>query len=322
MNPIRFDFPAATLTALADALHPDPFYAALTPDASADPATWRDSLRAYFGYALVEARAYGKVELIAEQDGGAALWLLPQAPGVAETLQQTKNAALEKILAPRGFENYRAIIAAMTPYAERVAPPNAWYLSILGVAPPLQNQGLGAKLIAVTLAQAAQQFNAPHRRHGHSYCPDSILNCDTVQVRKLTLLLHPRRVLQNHAVPVRVLERFAARIPIRIKRRNGFVPMRSHAFHPRAPFRFVGQIKHNQIVLRWRASHVVSVRVCKFKMVRRARFAQHDAVETFMVLKRRKHIQAQTIAIKFYNFVHAVRRPRHAQMRKHEFSFI
>ncbi|MCG3140291.1 MAG: hypothetical protein HDKAJFGB_01337 [Anaerolineae bacterium] len=157
MNPTRFDFPAATLTALADALHPDPFYAALTPDASADPATWRDSLRAYFGYALVEARVYGKVELIADQDGGAALWLLPQAPGVAETLQQTKNAALEKILAPRGFENYRAIIAAMALRTERVAPPNAWYLSILGIAPPLQNQSLGAKLVAVTLAQADAQ---------------------------------------------------------------------------------------------------------------------------------------------------------------------
>ncbi len=140
------------MDALADALHPDPFYAALTPTEN-DGAAWREPLRAYFAYALDEARAYGMVE-VAAHGAGAALWLLPQADGVAAKLQQIKNAALEKILTPRGFENYRAIIAAMTPHAERAAPPDAWYLSILGVAPSAQNQGVGAQLVARTLARA------------------------------------------------------------------------------------------------------------------------------------------------------------------------
>lgn len=155
---MKFQKPFAieTLDALTDALHPDPFYAALTPEGNANDA-WREILRAYFAVALDEARVYGIVELVRETRAGAAIWLLPQAEPVAEKMQERKNAALEKILTPRGFENYRAIIAAMTPHAERVVPRDAWYLSILGIAPHLQNQGLGAQLLAPTLALADAQ---------------------------------------------------------------------------------------------------------------------------------------------------------------------
>lgn len=146
--------PAATLDALADALHPDPFYAALTPAAGADPTSWRKPLRAYFAYALEEAYQYGVVETAESGDAGAALWLLPQAEGVAEQIQETKNAAMEKILSPRGFENYITVLAAMAPHAGRVVPRDAWYLSILGIAPSLQGRGIGARLLAPTLALA------------------------------------------------------------------------------------------------------------------------------------------------------------------------
>lgn len=157
MSVRRLDNASTTLDALADALHPDPFYAALTPEATSDAAKWRETLRAYFAVALIEARAYGIVEFDRENYAGAALWLLPQAQAIAETMQQTKNAALEKILTPRGFENYRAIVEAMAPHAARVVPPNAWYLSILGIAPSLQGQGIGTILLTPTLAQADVQ---------------------------------------------------------------------------------------------------------------------------------------------------------------------
>ena len=149
--------PPAALDALADALHADPFYAALTPEANAHPDAWRELLRAYFAVAFEEADAFGKIEYALPARAGAAIWLLPQTRATAAHLQQNKNAALEKILTPRGFENYRAIIETMTPHAERIVPHNAWYLSILGIAPHLQNQGIGAKLLAPTLAQADAQ---------------------------------------------------------------------------------------------------------------------------------------------------------------------
>ena len=38
--------------------------------------------------------------------------------------------------------------------AETAVPKDAWYLSILGVAPSEQGKGLGARLLAPTLAEA------------------------------------------------------------------------------------------------------------------------------------------------------------------------
>ena len=42
----------------------------------------------------------------------------------------------------------------MSPLAEKHVPANAWYLSILGVSPSSQGQGLGVKLLLPTLAEA------------------------------------------------------------------------------------------------------------------------------------------------------------------------
>lgn len=43
----------------------------------------------------------------------------------------------------------------MAPRAARVVPHNAWYLSIIGILPTAQGRGLGAKLLAGTLAEAS-----------------------------------------------------------------------------------------------------------------------------------------------------------------------
>jgi ribosomal protein S18 acetylase RimI-like enzyme len=154
MIPQTFFIPPAALDALVGALENDPFYAALTPDADIADARRRAILREYFAYALHEGNAYGVVTIEAETNAGAAIWLLPQADGVAQKLQATKNAALKNILSPRGFENYVAMIEAMSPHAERVVPRRAWYLSILGIAPARQGKGLGKRLLAPTLADA------------------------------------------------------------------------------------------------------------------------------------------------------------------------
>jgi ribosomal protein S18 acetylase RimI-like enzyme len=43
----------------------------------------------------------------------------------------------------------------MAPLAARVAPRDAWYLSIIGILPSAQGRGLGATLLAGTLAEAS-----------------------------------------------------------------------------------------------------------------------------------------------------------------------
>jgi ribosomal protein S18 acetylase RimI-like enzyme len=53
------------------------------------------------------------------------------------------------------MENYRGILRHMAPLAARVVPRGAWYLSIIGTLPSAQGRGLGAALLAGTLAEAS-----------------------------------------------------------------------------------------------------------------------------------------------------------------------
>ena len=55
----------------------------------------------------------------------------------------------------RGMENYHRIVRYMTALAAQAIPHSAWYLSIVGILPSAQGRGLGATLLAGTLAEAS-----------------------------------------------------------------------------------------------------------------------------------------------------------------------
>ena len=147
-------------TALAEALRDDPFYAAITVDFETDETARHAALTEYCRYSLREGRQIGTVIILDENPHGAAIWNLPQPHDVAEQAMQAKQAAFAALLSPRGFDNYRAILSFMEPTAQAVIPANTWYLSILGVAPQRQSQGLGRSLLAPTLRQADQNSSS------------------------------------------------------------------------------------------------------------------------------------------------------------------
>ncbi|MBT9511442.1 MAG: GNAT family N-acetyltransferase [Acidovorax sp.] len=140
--------------ALAEALKDDAFYQAVTIDHAADPALRHRVLAHYFVLALDEARAVGEVHLAG--DDGAALWLTPEAPVSHRALHgERRTQALSQLLGAVGFGHYQHIGAAM----EAQVPADlhgAWYLSILGVRPAAQGQGLALRLLQPTLARADQ----------------------------------------------------------------------------------------------------------------------------------------------------------------------
>ncbi len=139
------------VTALAEALIADPFYAAVTIDRESDEAARRAILAEYCRYSLREGYQIGTVTL---DSFGAAIWNLPQSPDVAEQALRVKHAVFEALLGARGFDAYRTIIDFMEPTAHGVVPDGSWYLSILGVAPQRQGQGLGRILLEPTLHAA------------------------------------------------------------------------------------------------------------------------------------------------------------------------
>src|SRR3954468_19008941 len=140
--------------ALADALIVDPFYLAISVDFEHDMHQRKAVLAAYFGYSMGEAARSGRCLVPDDPALGAAAWLLPRADDVDATESAAKSAFLAGTLGPRGLANYHRIVEFMSARAPAVVPAGAWYLSILGIAPAAQDRGIGARLLAPTLAEA------------------------------------------------------------------------------------------------------------------------------------------------------------------------
>jgi GNAT superfamily N-acetyltransferase len=142
--------------ALARSLLDDPFYWAITEDFGEDLPARKRALIRYFHYSLEEAERTGRCVIAPDPSLGAAAWLLPRSPEVATAESVVKSAYLASALGPRGVENYYRIVRYMAPLAAKVVPADAWYLSIIGILPSAQGRGLGATLLAGTLAEASR----------------------------------------------------------------------------------------------------------------------------------------------------------------------
>ena len=147
---------AQASAALAASLIDDPFYWAITDDLGDNLAARRRALSRYFEYSLGEAQRTGRCVFAPDPAMGAAAWMLPRTADVDAAESKAKSEYLASILGPRGNENYYRIVRHMAPLAARVVPTGAWYLSIIGVLPSAQGQGLGAALLTETLAEASK----------------------------------------------------------------------------------------------------------------------------------------------------------------------
>ena len=142
--------------ALAEALLEDPFYWAITEGFGNDLAARKHALSRYFHYSLEEAERTGRCIVAPDPRLGAAAWLLPRSPDVDAAESSAKSVHLASVLGSLGMENYYRMVRYMAPLAARVVPDDAWYLSIVGVLPSAQGRGLGATLLAATLAEASR----------------------------------------------------------------------------------------------------------------------------------------------------------------------
>jgi len=140
--------------AVAASLLTEPFYQAITADHGDDAGRRRSVLCAYMEYSFAEAQRTGRLTLAANPADGAAAWLLPRAAAIDAQEGAAKTEFLRATLGPAGYSRYQRIVGFMGPVSHQVVPPGAWYLSILGVLPAAQGRGIGAQLLAPTLAAA------------------------------------------------------------------------------------------------------------------------------------------------------------------------
>ena len=140
--------------AVAAALESDPFYRCITVQFASDEARRRAVLSAYIDYSIGQGMRIGRVVHLEEAGLGVAIWLLPQPDEVGERERARKHEFLRQVLGESGFTNYQRMVGYMSTRARTVVASDAWYLSIVAIAPHAQGRGLGARLLAPTLAEA------------------------------------------------------------------------------------------------------------------------------------------------------------------------
>jgi len=136
------------------ALEHDPFYRCISSELGRDEAGRRAVLTKYFDYSIRQGARIGRVVHLEQADAGAAVWTLPQPREVREHEALQKHAFLRVALGEHGCLSYDRIVSYMSARAAAVVESDAWYLSIVAVAPHAQGRGLGARLLAPTLAEA------------------------------------------------------------------------------------------------------------------------------------------------------------------------
>jgi GNAT superfamily N-acetyltransferase len=142
------------VAALVDSLREDPFYVAITEEFADNEARRREVLARYFDYSMSEGARTGRLVVWPDQSLGAAVWLLPAQSFVCHKEARAKDEFLATALGAIGLDAYRRIVDFMRSRASAVVAESAWYLSIVGVRPSAQGQGVGRLLIEPTLAEA------------------------------------------------------------------------------------------------------------------------------------------------------------------------
>jgi ribosomal protein S18 acetylase RimI-like enzyme len=144
------------VNALVESLRHDPFYVAITEGHGADETRRSQALSRYFDYSMSEGARVGRCVQSLGDAPAAAVWLLPLSPERAAAEASAKAAFIQSALAPTGADNYHRIVEFMASRSRSIVSSAAWYLSIVGVAPGAQGQGVGGRLIRMTLAEADQ----------------------------------------------------------------------------------------------------------------------------------------------------------------------
>ena len=141
--------------ALYDALAEDAFYTTMEQSV-AEPAQRREALLRYLDYSMREADEFGILHFPQTHQHGVAIWSIPLEVERAAECKQRKAEFLQNHMGADSAATYDSIVAFMSRQSERLVDAQAWYLSITGVLPAWQNQGLGSALIEATLAEADQ----------------------------------------------------------------------------------------------------------------------------------------------------------------------
>jgi GNAT superfamily N-acetyltransferase len=149
---MNYDFTYRALSeTLYEALVDDAFYVSMENSVAGGPDRRREAMLSYYDFSMREAGKYGHLVAPDGKVFGAAIWSTPLSGSLTRQMAGEKKAFLREQMGDASLDTYARITACMARQTGTVVPPDSWYLSIVGIAPPFQGQGLGGTLIQPTL---------------------------------------------------------------------------------------------------------------------------------------------------------------------------
>ncbi len=144
--------------ALHSALTEDAFY--ITMEASVENGeSAKEAMLRYMEFSMLEAEKSGEL-CIPDHEYGVSIWSKPMNHDLEAKKQQEKKLFLVNNMGSKSLETYNAIVDFMSAKAEPFIGEEFWYLSIIGILPEFQGQGLGPGLITNVLKKT-DSLNVP-----------------------------------------------------------------------------------------------------------------------------------------------------------------
>lgn len=141
---------------LYEALRKDPFYIAMEASVS-KTKQGKQAMLMYLDFSMVEAQKYGELLLANQEHYGASIWSKPLNESINKQSKKLKQSFICDCMGEKSLMTYKSITATMSMHANTLVTSDAWYLSIIGVLPEFQGQGLGIKLINPILEKLDEQ---------------------------------------------------------------------------------------------------------------------------------------------------------------------
>ena len=137
-------------TTLYEALLNDDFYATMQQSV-ASPHNPKEAMLKYHDYSMVESRKYGELFIPETHQHGTSVWSKPLSDELNAQKNKEKKAFILHQMGQQSLNTYQNMVAFMSKQTENLVGTDFWYLSILGVLPKFQNQGLGPTLVKPVL---------------------------------------------------------------------------------------------------------------------------------------------------------------------------
>jgi len=141
-------------TSLYESLKNDSFFYYLKNIIVGNEKTKVRTMLEYMDYSIHEANTYGKIGTHNNENSGASLWATPLNRDLNDLRKTEKKAQMISIFGSDVYAKISLVGNFMNSENDKYISDDMWYLSILGVNPAYQNQGLGKKLVEPILKEA------------------------------------------------------------------------------------------------------------------------------------------------------------------------